>query len=75
MKIPKKIEKLLQQRVKYAHAVRKADYEVSHWLDQHEIATEQYDTYGGVEIFGNPEKSAERIREAIRKKVVCSPDS
>ena len=68
MKIPKKVEDMLKRRIKYARAVQQADYEVSSWLDKHEIEAEQYDTYGGVEIFGNPEASAERIREAIRRK-------
>lgn len=68
MKIPKKVEAMLKRRIEYAYAAQKADYEVSKWLDEHEIEVEQYDTYGGVEIFGNPERSSERIREAIREK-------
>ena len=68
MRIPKKVEDMLGRRIKYAHAVQKANYEINRWLDKHEIEVEQYNIYGGLEIIGNPEKSAERIREAIRKK-------
>lgn len=68
MKIPKKIETLLMQRVKYSHAVQAADYAVSTWLDKNGIVAEEYDIYGGVEIYGNPSSSAERIRQAILDK-------
>ena len=68
MKIPKYIDKLLDKRIKAANTFMDADYELSHWIDQHEIEIETCDTYGGVDSICNPEASAARIREAIRNK-------
>jgi len=65
MRIPKSIEKLLNQRIDAALNVQSADYKLAVWLEENGIKVEEYDILGGVEIYGNPESSAERIRQAI----------
>lgn len=65
MKIPKRIEKLIEQRAKVAEKFNHYDYELSIWLDKNNVETEDYDTHGGVESIVNPWASADRIKEAI----------
>jgi len=63
--VPKDIEKLLNQRIYAAIQVQSADYVLAAWLEKNGIEVEEYDILGGVEIYGNPNSSAERIRQAI----------
>jgi len=65
MRIPKSIERLLSQRIDAALKVQSADYKLAVWIEENGIKVEEYDILGGVEIYGNPESSAERIRQAI----------
>jgi len=65
MRVPKNIEKLLSQRIDAAIQVQSADYKLAVWLEKNGIEVEEYDILGGVEIYGNPDSSAERIRQAI----------
>lgn len=68
MKIPKYIQNLINKRAGLAAELNSADYKLSKWLDDHGIAVEDYDNYGGCEVFANPYDSAERIKQAIIKK-------
>lgn len=65
MKIPKYIEKALQQREKTALKLSKADIVITDFINKNGIIVESYDYCGGVEIYYNPYESANRIREAI----------
>ena len=65
MKIPKYIEKALEQRVKAAEKFNETDNLISRWLEEKGIEVEIYDTHGGVDSIVNPDASADRIREAI----------
>lgn len=65
MNIPKKIEKLIEQREKYAWSIMRADSELFEWLEGNEIDVEEYDVRCGCEMYVNPDGAASRIREAI----------
>ena len=65
MKIPKRIEALIDKRTKLASRLDDACGELDAWLDKNNIETESEDTHGGVEIFVNPYDSGQRIKEAI----------
>lgn len=43
MNIPKKIEKLIDQRCRYAEMVEKIDYELSTWLKKNKINVDEQD--------------------------------
>lgn len=68
MKIPKYIEKALDDRVKAADKLNSADLIISEFIEKHDINVEDYDYRDGVEAIVNPDASAERIREAIKNK-------
>lgn len=68
MDIPKKIEKLIVQRCKYAELVKKVDYELSTWLKKNKINVDEQDVFGGSEVYHNPSGSANRIRKEILEK-------
>ena len=68
MELPKTIDGLIERRKRLAFQLSEVCYELDDWLDKNEIETEPFDTHGGVEIFENPTDSANRIREAIKKK-------
>lgn len=65
MWLPKRIEKLIDRRAKLAADLMDADYELSEWIDKHEILVEECDYRTGCEIYTNPYASARRIKEAI----------
>lgn len=66
MKIPKYIQVLIDQRERYAIKYVETDYQLSEWLDKHNIMVMDYDIYGGCESIVNPTDSANRIKEAIK---------
>lgn len=68
MKIPKKIEILINRRAKLAKDLNLVDYELSEWLDGHNVFVEDYDYRTGCEMYANPDDSAERIKKAILSK-------
>lgn len=68
MDIPKKIEKLINQRCRYAELVEKIDYELSIWLKKNRINVDEQDVFGGSEVYLNPIGSANRIRKEILEK-------
>lgn len=68
MDIPKKIEKLINQRRRYAELVEKIDYELSIWLKKNRINVDEQDVFGGSEVYLNPIGSANRIRKEILEK-------
>ena len=68
MKIPKKIETLLQRRALYADKLQDIDYELSAWIDKNGIECASEDYRGGVEMYVNPYESADSIRQAILRK-------
>lgn len=68
MNIPKKIEKLIDQRCRYAEMVEKIDYELSTWLKKNKINVDEQDVFGGCEIYHNLIGSANRIRKEILEK-------
>lgn len=65
MKIPKYIEKALQQRENSACKLIKADTIITDFIIKNNICAESYDYCSGVEMYCNPYESANRIREAI----------
>lgn len=69
MKIPKYIEKALNDRVKAANKWTEADMIIGRFLIEKglEEKVETYDLFGGVEGIVNPEESVERIREVIKE--------
>lgn len=68
MNIPKKIEKLIDQRCRYAEMVEKIDYELSTWLKKNKINVDEQDVFEGCEVYHNPIGSANRIRKEILEK-------
>lgn len=68
MKIPKYIEKALDDRVKAANKFNTTDLIISNFIDKYEIDVDTEDFHGGVESIVNPDASADRIREAIKNK-------
>lgn len=65
MEIPKYIEKWLERRAKLASQLEMLDFDISDWLDKHNIEVESEDYRGGVELYVNPYDSIERIKAAI----------
>lgn len=67
MKIPKKIEKLIERRAKLAEELNHADNELVAWLDKKGLTdkVEEYDIMTGCEMYVNPYASADRIRAVI----------
>ncbi len=68
MKIPKYIEKLINRRAGLAVLLNHADAKLAEWLEKKGVDVEEYDIYGGCEIYANPWGSANRIKQAIRDK-------
>lgn len=68
MQIPKKIEKLIEKRIKLATQLDDVCNELDEWLDKNDIETEFEDSHGGVEIYVNPYDSGERVKNAILEK-------
>lgn len=68
MKIPKYIEKIIEQRCKLAFELNSKDFELSEWLEKNEIEVSTDDIFGGCEMYVNPSDSANRIRKAIERK-------
>lgn len=67
MKIPKKIEKLIERRARLADDLTHADNELTAWLDKKGLIdkVEEYDIITGCEMYVNPYASADRIRDVI----------
>lgn len=68
MKIPKYIEKALDDRVKAADKFNGADRIITQFIEKHDIDVNSEDYLGGAESLVNPDASADRIREAIENK-------
>ena len=68
MKIPKKIDKLLEKRAKAAMNFIAADVEISKWLDSKNIVASPDDINTGACSLLEPYSSIEHIREAILEK-------
>ena len=67
MRVPKRIYELIDKRAKAADKFNEYDLELSFWLDEHGIETENYDIHGGVESIVNPWESARRIKQALER--------
>ena len=65
MKIPKYVEKLIVRRCRLAKELNSTDVKLAHFLERNGIEVEEYDIYGGCEMYVNPDSSSERVREAI----------
>lgn len=68
MKIPKYIEKLIEKRAGLAVLLNHEDSKLTDWLEKNGVEVEEYDVYGGCEMYANPRSSADRIKQAIRNK-------
>lgn len=68
MEIPKKIENLLQKRIKAAEMFTQADVELEKWLAKNGIAVDADDISSGACSLFEPYSSAESIREKIKEK-------
>lgn len=68
MKIPNKIDKLLEKRAKAAMEFIAADAEISKWLDSKDIIVSPDDINTGACSLLEPYSSIEHIREAILDK-------
>lgn len=68
MKIPSEIENALKRRVNSAYKLMQADSIVTDYIIKNKIDVETYDYAAGSEMYVNPQHSADRIREAIRRK-------
>lgn len=68
MKIPREIENALKKRAKSAEVLNEMDHIISEFIRDHDIEAEECDYLTGVEMYSNPQASADRIREAIRAK-------
>lgn len=69
MKISGYVEGLIKRRAMLARQLQTACKNLDFYLDRNGIETDSGDSHGGMEIYTNPDESAERIREAIRSKV------
>jgi hypothetical protein len=67
MKIPKRIENLIDKRTKLAQDLNSVDLELTNWIDKHNVEVESYDYCSGCEMYANPSASGERIKQAILK--------
>lgn len=68
MKIPKHIDKLLEQRAKAAEKFIAADSAIVDWLEKNDIKVSNDDILTGAVSLMEPYGSIENIRECIRKK-------
>lgn len=68
MKIPKRIEKMIDRRARIASDLNAIDYELAKWLEDNKIEAQEYDYCSGIEMYANPYASAERIKQAIERK-------
>lgn len=68
MKIPREIENALKRRADAACKLMKADAIITDFIIENGIDAELYDYATGVEMYANPYDSADRIRQAIRRK-------
>lgn len=69
MKCPKYVRVMINRRARLAATLNVVDYDLCEWLDKHGILDklEDYDTFGGAEMYINPWDSARRIMNAIEK--------
>ena len=68
MKRPKYIENLIDRRAGLAVLLNHADHKLGEWLEKNGVNVEEYDIYGGCEMYVNPWNSADRIKQAIKDK-------
>lgn len=68
MQIPKYIEKLIDKRAELSVFLNHADHKLGDWLERNCVKVEEYDIYGGCEMYVNPWNSADRIKQAIKDK-------
>lgn len=74
MKIPKYIDNLISRRERLAYELEDACRALEEWLEKNgwdDVLDGDLmeDTRGGVEIYVNPSKSADRIRKYIKEKL------
>ena len=67
MKIPKYIEKALQQRVRAAYTLIHNDSIITDFINKNGIEVEDFDSCSGVEMYVNPDASVDRVRSAIEQ--------
>ena len=69
MKIPKRIETLLERRAKAAEVFTHCDCEIMDWLEKHNLYSEveEFDICGGCEAYVNPRASISRIKQVIEE--------
>lgn len=68
MKVPIYIKKLIERRARLAACLNYTDHKLGDWLEKNCIDVEEYDVYGGCEMYVNPQSSADRIIQAIENK-------
>ena len=68
MKLPKYIDNLLKRRAKLANDLMDVDYQITQFIAKYNIEVESCDYCTGVEMYVNPDSSAERVRQAILSK-------
>ena len=74
MRIPKYIDRLIEKRKDLAYKLFDTCNELEEWLEKNgwdDLSDDclMEDTRGGVEIYINPDKSANRIRRYIKEKL------
>lgn len=74
MKIPKYIDNLISRRERLAYELEDACRALEEWLEKNGWddmldGDLMEDTHGGVEIYVNPDESADRIRRYIEDKL------
>lgn len=67
MKLPKRIDKLIDRRTRLAEDLNSVDLELTEWLEKKGIIEdiEEFDYMGGCEMYVNPCASADRIKQKI----------
>jgi len=68
LEIPKSIQKLIDQRIKYALKYNEISNDLFDWINKNEIEVEMMDYIDGIEPIVHPYQSASRIQEAIKNK-------
>ena len=65
MKIPKKIDTLLNQRTRYAGMLDRVSFRLDKWLMEHGIDPGDANWMTGCEIYVNPYAAEAAVRKAI----------
>jgi hypothetical protein len=67
MKVPKKILEALEKRMSYALKLQEKCSIVDNFLHKNNIETENFDSWGGAEIYVNPYASYLRVKKDIEE--------